>query len=317
MQNITDIYNRSFKSLRVSLLSACNFGCLYCVDEEQVGKRNSCGSDRMADEELIALILKLHRLLGLETIRLTGGEPLLFKGVADLVKKLKAAGVPRVTLTTNGVLLGRLATALAGAGLDALNVSLDALDPEVFSKITGRKHLHKVLEGIEAAKAAGIPVKLNTVIMRGFNEQEIPALLQFAQEKGIVIRFLELMKMGHLHTSGDQYFFSAFEMLAMIAENGTLNAMPRKAGATARYWQTGSGQVFGIIANESIPFCSDCNRLRLDSTGKIYGCLSNPLGFSVRDADELGLQEILLQALYQKQPLRFTGSSMSMLAIGG
>lgn len=317
MHEITDIYNRSFKSLRVSLLSACNFKCLYCVDEEREVKREPCRSDRLPDEELTALILKLHRLLGLETIRLTGGEPLLFKGIVELVKQLKAAGVPRVTLTTNGVLLGKLAGELAGAGLDALNVSLDAIRPDVFAKITGRQQLHKVLEGIDAAKAAGIPVKLNTVVMRGSNEQEIPALLRFAQEKGLVIRFLELMKMGHLHASGDQHFFSAFEILAMIPETGYLSALPRKASATARYWQTGTGQVFGIIANESIPFCSDCNRLRLDCSGKVYGCLSNPLGFSIRGVDEQGLKEILLQTLYQKQPLRFTGSTMSMLAIGG
>lgn len=317
MQMITDIYNRKFSTLRVSLLSRCNFSCVYCVDETVPGQQQASCSSLPGMEEMKSMILQLQQLLQLDVIRLTGGEPLLFKRIVELVQALKEKGVPVVKITTNGFRLPELALPLAAAGVDEINISLDAVDPALFELMTGSKHLQRVIDGIDAALAAGIPVKLNAVIMKGCNVDQILPLLQFASQRKIKLRFLELMKMGHLHNGVAGSIFTAHEILELIAGTGPLMPMPRTAGATARYWRTAAGQVFGIIANETIPFCGDCNRLRLDSTGRIYGCLSNPAGFNIRGAGDEQLSILLTKALRQKQALRFAGSSTSMQAIGG
>jgi cyclic pyranopterin phosphate synthase len=316
MRTITDMYNRQFSTLRVSLLNRCNFSCVYCVDDTAPQQKTSCGS-LPGMEEMKALILQLQRLLQLQVIRLTGGEPLLFKGIVELVQALKLDDAPVVKITTNGFRLPELAIPLAAAGVDEINVSLDAIDPALFEWMTGSKHLQRVIRGIDATLEAGIPVKLNAVIMKGVNEDQILPLLQFASDRKIKLRFLELMKMGHLHKEGNGSIFTAHEILERIAGTGALMPLPRTAGATARYWKTAAGQVFGIIANETIPFCADCNRLRLDNAGKIYGCLSNAEGFSIRGVDDEQLANLLSKALQQKQALRFAGSTTSMQAIGG
>lgn len=315
---ITDQYGRSFSTLRVSLLDRCNFACVYCVEEDgQPVNKRSCSQGKNGAAPVKELILALHKKLNFGTVRLTGGEPLLFEGIEQLVYELKCAGVPAVKMTTNGFLLPQLAGRLAVAGLDELNVSLDALDEEVFRKMSGRDQCSRVLEGIDAALDAGIPLKLNAVIMKGINDSEILPLMEYAREKGIVLRFLELMKMGHLFREGADRFFSSYEILERISTTGPLMALPRKESATATYWKTAEGQEFGIIANESAPFCSDCNRLRLSSDGKIFGCLSSNEGFSIVGLNENELETELIKALGQKQPLRFTGSALSMLSIGG
>jgi cyclic pyranopterin phosphate synthase len=317
MRNITDTYNRQFRSLRVSLLDRCNFSCLYCVDGTEKKMEKSNGRSLPDAEEMKSMILQLHRILQLHVIRLTGGEPLLFRELASLVRSLKELGGPAIRITTNGYLLQRMADELAAAGLNEVNVSIDAVDPQLFELITGSRHLQKVIDGIDAALAAGMQVKLNAVIMRGYNEEQILPLLQFAAERKLIIRFLELMKMGYLHSKGGESIFTAHDILHSISGTGPLLPLPRRPGATARYWKTASGQTFGIIANETIPFCSDCDRLRLSSQGKLYGCLSDPQGFSIRGLEDEQVMDILEKAIRQKQPLRFAGSSISMQAIGG
>jgi cyclic pyranopterin phosphate synthase len=325
MDEIRDQYGRTFRTLRVSLLSRCNLGCVYCV----AGSGGDGGpSDGSADEggqgrrleasELLAVIRRLHEQLGLETVRLTGGEPLLYPGLAGLVEGLRSMDIRRIKLTTNGSLLERKAVALKQAGLHSINVSLDAVDEEVFSRMSRRHTVQRVIRGIDAALDAGLAVKVNAVVMKGMNDGQVLPLLEFAFTRGITIRFLEVMAMGHLYHDSERYLLSQQEILRMIGERYALTPLERKPSATARYWVTERGQRIGIIANESEPFCRDCDRLRLDSSGHIYGCLSNnhPIGLGIGETPA-EWDGKLRQALRDKQDLRFTGSELSMLHIGG
>jgi cyclic pyranopterin phosphate synthase len=276
------------------------------------------GSVALGAVELLEIIGRLHGELGLQTVRLTGGEPLLYSGLVGLVEGLRSMGIPRIKLTTNGVLLERKALGLRGAGLQSINVSLDAVDEAVFARMSRRNMLARVIGGIDAALDAGLDVKINAVVMKGMNDDQVLPLLDFAFERGLTIRFLEVMGMGHLYHHSQEYLLSQQELLRMIGERHQLTMVDREPSATARYWVTGGGHRFGIIANESEPFCQDCDRLRLDSSGHIYGCLSSnhPIALD-RSADPGEWRSKLWEALGQKQALRFTGSDLSMLEIGG
>lgn len=320
MAVVQDQYGRRFKTLRVSLLNHCNLGCVYCVagDEEEKAA-GAAGKERLLTvPALLEIIGRLHGQLQLETIRLTGGEPLLYHGLVELIRGIRALGIPAIKLTTNGFLLDRLAVPMKEAGMTSVNVSLDAVDEDVFYQMSRRHSAERVIRGIDAAKEAGLDVKINTVVMRGINDGQILPLLDLAFSRRCRIRFLEVMAMGHLHDQAEKYLFTQAEILSVIGTRHQVKPLDRMASATAGYWQTDDGHQFGIIANETEPFCRDCDRLRLDSSGHIYGCLSSnhpiPLG---RDEDETIWTEKLQQALLQKQALRFTGSDLSMLYIGG
>lgn len=317
---VKDQFGRTFKTLRVSLTDTCNLACIYCTcgNDEAKQKLTKSPHKQLDYSELTSIIKNLNGVLNLQTIRFTGGEPLLFKDLPKLVAGIKELGIEDLKLTTNGVLLDRLAPSLKAAGLNSINISLDAIDKETFFKMSKRNDINRVLKGIDAALAAGIEVKINAVVMKSLNENQIIPLLEYAFQKHIVIRFLEIMAMGHLYGNSDTYFYSQRDILSAISNRYTLKRLPRKLSSTANYWQTENGNTFGIIANESEPFCSDCNRLRIDSQGYIYGCLSNnkPISITeIKDKEELIAR--LNSALEQKQPLKFTGSSLSMLHIGG
>ncbi|HXB06276.1 MAG TPA: radical SAM protein [Puia sp.] len=313
-----DQYGRTFRTLRVSLLQHCNLGCVYCVAGEDEVKQANTDKGSLPVQELLAIIRRLREQLPLDTVRLTGGEPLLYPGLATLIQGIRAAGIDAVRLTTNGFLLERMAPALKEAGLDALNVSLDAVDEDVFRRMSRRHSVGRIIQGIDAAIAAGLKVKINSVMMKGMNDSELLSLLEFAFSRGLTIRFLEVMAMGHLHDHAGQYLVTQEEILGIIGGRYHYSPEPRAESATARYWVTEDGHRFGVIANESEPFCRDCDRLRLDSSGHIYGCLSSnqPIELPLAGTDEDWNQK-LQQALAQKQELKFVGSDLSMLYIGG
>lgn len=272
----------------------------------------------LALPDLEKIIGRLHGQLGLDTVRLTGGEPLLYHGLVDLIGGIREIGIPRIKLTTNGYLLERLAAPIKKAGMESINVSLDAIEEEVFVRMSRRHSVGRIVRGIDAALDAGLEVKINTVVLKGINDSQILPLLEFAFARNCRIRFLEVMAMGHLHDQPELYLLPQDQILRIIAERYTLEPMERAESATARYWKTENGQSFGIIANESAPFCRDCNRLRLDSGGNIYGCLSSdkPIPLHLAESEqEWGVK--LQRALRQKQSLRFSGSGLSMLQIGG
>ncbi len=314
---LNDPYGRKFKTLRVSLLNTCNLNCFYCT----MGSEEDINFDHRPQKSagfFSRIISRLHENLDLETIRLTGGEPLLYRELPELVRNLKLIGIPKISMTSNGYLLARQVAALYEAGLQSINVSLDAMDEASFYKMAKRKHLDRVLNGIETAINAGIEVKLNAVIMKGMNEDQIIPLLDYAFSKNIPIRFLEVMSMGHLHHESDKYLFSQQELLDTIATKYNFKRLPRTVSATSNYWQITAGNTFGIIANNSEPFCSDCSRLRLDAEGNMYGCLSNSNPIELNPADnDCVLQEKLQLAMSQKQLHHFVGSELSMLQIGG
>lgn len=314
---LNDPYGRKFKTLRVSLLNTCNLNCFYCTmgSEEEVNFDHRPQKSAAFFSEIIS---RLHKQLDLETIRLTGGEPLLYRELPMLIRSLKAIGIPKISMTSNGYLLARQAAALKAAGLQSINVSLDAVNEAAFYKMTKRRHLGRVLNGIDVALDSGIQVKLNAVIMKGMNEDEIVPLVDYAFGKNIPVRFLEVMAMGHLHQEPGKYLFPQQQLLDVIAVKYDFKRLPRTASATANYWQTSTGNTFGIIANNSEPFCQDCSRLRLDAEGNMYGCLStnHPIAMNAADNDYI-LQEKLQMAMDQKQLHHFTGSKLSMLSIGG
>lgn len=318
MKIITDEYGRTFKTLRVSLLTRCNLACVYCSMGEDSTENNHVSKPLMPVSDLLCVISRLHSLLQLETIRLTGGEPLLYAGLIPVIEGLKEIGIHNIKLTTNGFLLERLAMPMKLAGMKSINVSLDAVDEDVFFLMTKRNNVQRIINGIDAAIDAGLEVKVNAVIMKGINESQLMPLLDYAFERNIVIRFLEVMSMGHLHHHSKKYLFSQHEILDTISGKYDFHQLPRSNSNTSNYWKTQQGNVFGIIANESEPFCHDCNRLRLDSEGNIYGCLSNNHPVSLAGLTEYSqLSEKLQEALLQKQAVRFVGSELSMLNIGG
>lgn len=314
--SIKDDIGRSFKTLRISLTNYCNLSCNYCVPENHqettpLFKKLSC-------EEYIKAVKSIYALTGIHTVRLTGGEPLLYKELPQLIRGLKEQGIENIKLTTNAMLLSEQAESLKQAGLDSLNISLDALEEETFFKVSRRKNVSKVIDGINKALELGMQVKLNTVVMKDINHEQIVPLLEFAGKKGIAIRFLELMNMGHIASEHDKYFYSQDEILKSISEKYRFYPIEREVSATANYWITNNLIKFGIISNISNSFCSDCNRLRLDSFGKIFGCLSSNKAISIMDClnDQDELERRLRVALAQKQS-SFVGSSISMKSIGG
>lgn len=316
MMELRDTYGRTFKTLRVSLLTTCNLGCVYCTMGDPT--INTDKNAQIPAAVFLGQIAKLHEQLNLQTIRFTGGEPLLYRELVTVIEGVTKLGIPEIKMTTNAFLLDRIAPLLNEAGLQSVNVSLDAVEEEVFYLMSKREKVDKVLKGIDTAISCGLDVKLNTVILKGLNDNQILPLLDFAFDRDLPIRFLEVMAMGHLHNQGTRYMFPQEKILAAIATEYEFTKLPRKPSATANYWQTTEGNVFGIVANESEPFCQDCNRLRLDAEGNIYGCLSsnNPVSIkNVNDGDEL--HQKLQEAMKQKQALKFTGSELSMLHIGG
>ena len=315
MRIIKDTYGRSFKTLRISLLNKCNLSCTYCTMGEYQVKEDT---PQLSTAELLKIVGQLHHTLGLQTIRLTGGEPLLYHNLVEVIAGVKEMGIPEIKITTNGFLLEKLAVPMKQAGMQSINVSLDAIDESIFFLMSKRNNVQRILDGIEAALTAGLHVKLNAVIMKGINQSQILPLLEYAFQRNITIRFLEVMAMGYLHQQSEKYFFSQEEILKIIANEYDFKKLKREVASTSNYWQTSQGNIFGIIANESEPFCGDCNRLRLDSNGNLYGCLSSNYPIAVSDWNNKNeLNEKIYQALLQKQAVKFTGSNLSMLHIGG
>jgi GTP 3',8-cyclase len=318
---LTDSFGRSFKTLRVSLLNTCNLACSYCVNpdvKKNIENAVVTSAKRLTNDQFIESVSALHQLLNLNTVRLTGGEPLLYKSLIPLIDGIKKVGVNTVKITTNGVLLSDKVEALKQSGIDSINISLDSVDEKTNYLISKKNQLHKVIEGIDKCILHNIPVKINCVVMKGINDGEVMQLFEFCKQRNISIRFLELMEMGYLYHNHDEYFFSQQSILNTIQQYYSISPVIRKQAATANYWTTQDGYQFGIIANTSSPFCDDCNRLRLDSYGNIFGCLSNDTPISV--IDYLNQQDVLKQklkeALSQKQT-KFSGSKLSMMHIGG
>ncbi|WP_433314476.1 GTP 3',8-cyclase MoaA [Micromonospora sp. CA-269861] len=272
---LVDRYGRVARDLRVSLTDKCNLRCTYCMPAE--GLPWLAGPELLTDEEIVRLVRVAVELLGVTEVRFTGGEPLIRPGLVDIVSAVAALDPrPRVSLTTNGIGLDRLAPALRTAGLDRVNVSLDTLDPDRFTKLTRRPRLDAVLAGLAGAAAAGLsPVKINSVLMRGVNEDEAPALLRFALDHDYQLRIIEQMPLDAQHGWARDTMVTAEEILASLRTVFDLSPDPAERGAApAETWLVDGGPArVGVIASVTRPFCGDCDRTRLTADGQVRACL--------------------------------------------
>ncbi|WP_323450707.1 GTP 3',8-cyclase MoaA [Streptomyces yaizuensis] len=272
---LVDTYGRVATDLRVSLTDRCNLRCTYCMPEE--GLQWLAKPDLLTDDEIVRLIRLATTELGVTEIRFTGGEPLLRPGLTGIVERCAALDPrPRLSLTTNGIGLARTAPALRAAGLDRVNVSLDTLRPEVFRRLTRRDRHQDVLRGLEAARAAGLtPVKINTVLMPGANDDEAPELLSWAITEGYELRFIEQMPLDAQHGWRREGMITADDVLRSLRTRFTLTPEEEGRGsAPAERWIVDGGpHRVGVIASVTRPFCGACDRTRLTADGQIRNCL--------------------------------------------
>lgn len=302
--SLTDGFGRRIDYLRVSVTDRCDLRCSYCLPKDFKGFETP--SNWMSHEEMARLI-GLFVAQGVGRVRLTGGEPLLRRGVAGLAATIAAMpGVADLSVSTNGTQLARHAQALRAAGVDRLNISLDTLDAAAFGRITGRDCLESVLAGLEAARRAGFsPIKLNSVVHAATPEDEVRRLLDYALAQGFVLRLIEPMPMGECGRG-----FSHTDLNAMgarlAAEAGLVPALAAVGAGPARYWTTGHGKpVLGVITPMSRHFCASCNRVRLGVDGTLYLCLGQedqvPLGRLLRDgASDADLTRAILAGIAAK-----------------
>jgi GTP 3',8-cyclase len=331
--HLTDKFGRRISDLRISITDRCNYKCVYC----RTGNEGALYGDLPFDD-----YLRMARVLvgmGITKVRLTGGEPLLRKGVVDFVRELAQLHRPNgntaepldIALTTNGHLLADLAQPLKAAGLTRVTVSMDAVDPDRFARITrvpnGYDH---VLAGIRAARRAGLwPLKVNCVLMRGFNEDQIIPFGMFAREEGVTVRFIEFMPLEEGRTWSPTTVVTLDEILARMSEYRPLVEIPHARSETARRYRfdDGVGEI-GIIAPVSHPFCGHCSRIRITSDGKIRTCLFSVWDHDLhaqmrRGASDEELQEFIHGVIQKKEQRHHIGepdfvpASRTMVHIGG
>ncbi len=278
----TDRLGRPLRSLRLSLIDTCNLRCTYCMPGEDYAW---LPREDILDVEETGRLVEAFTGLGVDRIRLTGGEPLMRREVCQVVERL--AAVPRISdiaMTTNGVLLTRHAEALANAGLHRLTVSLDTLRADRFQELTRRDDLHRVLKGIEAARSAGLEnLKINTVVMRGFNDDELAELIEFGAELGAQVRFIEYMDVGGATQWSLDRVVSKQEMLEWLRRRfGHIEELSENGTAPADRYTLPDGTAFGIIASTTDPFCRTCDRSRLTADGVWFLCLYAADGLDLR-----------------------------------
>ncbi|MEO8614296.1 MAG: GTP 3',8-cyclase MoaA [Luteolibacter sp.] len=297
-----DLLGRGLRDLRISVTDRCNFRCRYCMPVEVFGPGYAFmpREDLLTFEEIASLVRVLVPL-GVEKIRLTGGEPLLRRGLEDLVAMLSAVdGVKDIAITTNGVLLAHHAEALALAGLNRVTVSLDALDSGIFAKMNGiGAKVERVLAGIEAAKTFGLPVKVNAVIQRGVNEGEILPLARWAKRASVDLRYIEYMDVGETNGWKLDEVVSGAEILEILSnEFGLVKRDAAYRGEVAAHWSHADGAAeIGLIQSVTQPFCRDCQRLRLSADGKIFTCLFATNGHDLRGVLRGGMAPEALQQM--------------------
>jgi cyclic pyranopterin phosphate synthase len=330
MEPLTDSWGRRIESVRISVTDKCNFRCTYCMPAEGL---QWLPRDEVLSFEEIARLSRVLAAMGVSEVRLTGGEPLIRRDLPELVRMLSAIpGVDDLSLTTNGVLLDRLAGPLVEAGLKRLNVSLDSLNHTRFAELARRDALDKVLAGLEEAERYPElrPIKVNCVAIKGFTEQEIPALAELARRKPYVVRFIEFMPLDADEVWRDDQVLTGAEIRALIEEiHGPLVELPAKASSTAKRYGFADGKgEMGFINPVSEPFCSACDRIRVTADGQLRTCLfsrrewdmKTPLRDGSSDAE---LEAAIREAVAHKELKHrineqgFVRASRSMSQIGG
>jgi GTP 3',8-cyclase len=332
MELLRDSYNRPIRDLRVSLTDRCNFRCFYCLPH---GEPPIAPKEQMLSYEEIDYVCEIFVSLGIEKLRLTGGEPMLRRDIETIIRKLtslKSSGLRDLALTTNGYYLPERAQSLKDAGLDRVTISLDSLKRDVFKRMTGVDVLDKVLAGIHAAKKAGLePIKINAVIVRGHNEDEVADFAAFAREYDVKMRFIEFMPLDSGHEWSREDVVSGKEIRERISERFPLVRVEiaRGSDTSSRYrFADGAPGEIGIIAPVTEPFCGACSRIRLTADGQIRTCLFSTVEYSLRDVVRSGASrdeiiEYIHSVIMKKEPRHFINDpgfvapSRTMSFIGG
>ncbi|HET9711124.1 MAG TPA: GTP 3',8-cyclase MoaA [Pyrinomonadaceae bacterium] len=329
---LRDSYNRPIRDLRVSLTDRCNFRCFYCLPH---GEPPIAPKEQMLSYEEIEYVCEIFVGLGIEKLRLTGGEPMLRRDIETIIRKLsplKSSGLRDLALTTNGYYLPDRAQSLKDAGLDRVTISLDSLKRDVFKRMTGVDVLDKVLAGIAAAKAAALePIKINAVIVRGHNEDEVADFAAFARNYDVKMRFIEFMPLDSGHEWAREDVVSGKEIHDRISERFPLVRVEAARGSdtSSRYrFADGAPGEIGIIAPVTEPFCGACSRIRLTADGQIRTCLFSTVEHSLRDVVRSGASraeiiEYIHSVIQKKEPRHFINDpdfvapSRTMSFIGG
>ncbi len=313
--------------LRISITDRCQHRCIYCMGPEGVAKFTH--QDILSFAEIIRFVQVLKGHFGISSVRITGGEPLVRRGVVELVKMLAAQGLSELTLTTNGQSLAAMAGELKQAGLNRVNISLDSINPDTYRRLTRSGELEAALAGLAAALDSGLtPLKLNTVVLKGINSDEVVDIARFGIERRCEVRFLELMPIGPSAEHFADWFVSSQEILAELCQAFELEPTKTKFGSSSRKYLAQDSQgrqgIIGLISSSSSPFCRQCRRLRLTSTGKLIGCLARPEGPNIRPllqdpgkANELSLVEMISDVLDIKGKRRLFWRAEPMVRIGG
>lgn len=296
-----DQFGRAMTYLRISLTDRCNFRCVYCMPA--VGMKFQPREELLSDDELLRVV-GLCAELGFTKLRLTGGEPTIRPHITELVRAMKSfSGIEEISMTTNGLLLGRLANDLRDAGLDRVNISIDTLDPARFKLMTRGGRLDLVWQGIEAAEAAGLtPIKLNTVVVAGQNDYEVGEMAALTLDRPWQVRFLEIMPLEGVGQVHDENLTTSEQTRARLEERfGPLTPVDADAADPARLWCIpGSRGTIGFISPVSEPFCASCNRVRLTADGKLRLCLLRNDEADLRDLMRSGASDETLRAQIQK-----------------
>jgi GTP 3',8-cyclase len=303
VDRVTDRMNRPLRDLRISVTDRCNFRCPYCMPRRNFGPGHRfLARKEQLDVNEIARLADLFVSLGVTKIRLTGGEPLLRPELAEIVAGLAELNVSDLALTTNGALLRRWAKPLRQAGLHRVTVSLDSLDPDVFAVMSDSQvHVSQVLDGIAAARAAGLePVKLNCVVRRGLNEATVLDLVDFARRERLILRFIEYMDVGTANGWRPDDVVTGAEILERVSRVHALEEDADEAAPVARRYRfSDGGGELGLITSVSRPFCGDCTRARLSVDGQLFTCLFATAGIDLRGplregADDGTLRQLIL-----------------------
>lgn len=310
---LIDQHGRKIRKLRISLTDKCNLRCHYCMPVNQ----SFMNEENYLKAEDIFEIVEELKTMGLDEVRLTGGEPLMRKSFPEIAKSLASLSLKKTSLTTNGILLEKYFDVLKETNIRHLNISLDSLNPDSFQKVTFGNHFKKVLENIIFANASGFVVKINVIAMRGINDHEILDFIHFSEKYGIEVRFLELMRIGHARQDQVKQFIPAAELISRIKERHHIIPVPTAADSTSFNFQTSSGAQIGFIASESQPFCGQCSRWRLGADGVLRACLLKDDGISLKHLSKAQRFEKYQELLDMKPKTRPIEVTHYMNGIGG
>ncbi len=298
-------------SLRISVTDRCQLRCVYCMPPGGVPKRSR--EDILSFEEIVRFVRAVKSHYGLSKVHITGGEPSVRPNIVDLIERLAREGISDIALTTNGHLLCGTALALKNAGLKRVNISWDSLTPKTYARLTRGGDLERALEGLDAALCSGLsPIKLNMIVIRGFNSGEVVKIARFGLDRGCEVRFLELMPIGPAAEHFDKWFVSSDQVRAKLSKAFDLCEAPARPGHSSRRFvakdRQGRQGVIGFISSISGPFCAGCRRLRLTASGQLVGCLGIGTGVDIRPllrgtgpADGRRLVEAIQEALSLKR----------------